>query len=349
MSRKFHFVNNIAEYNGKFYYRANAHGKTHPRRAYGARNRSDAEKMLREELRNMELETAGLKKPSTPVPLSKLCQLYDTHNKNNNRSKTRGEKKKVLQEFWGLKKDARQIKRGDIEKWRTWLKEVKKLSNSTINKYTCYLSVCYKLAIQDDLLEDSPLKFINKLEEPKENVKFLTKAEMQKVRKALESFPRFNNFVLLVILTGFRVSNVNYMRWEWIDIKNRLIHIKPQDNKGSLEIYHEISDEILKIFESIGIKKRGYVFPLGQDGRQPYANPQRDIINKVFKKAGIDASGFHIFRHTVGTTLAENNKPFKYVQSFLHHKDPRTSLKYIHMVDFKQSEGDSIMKDFIGS
>lgn len=79
------------------------------------------------------------------------------------------------------------------------------------------------------------------------------------------------------------------------------------------------------------------------------ANPQRDIINKVFKKADIDASGFHIFRHTVGTTLVKKNKSFKYVQAYLHHKDPRTPLKYIHNIDYNQKEGDSIMQDFISS
>lgn len=51
----------------------------------------------------------------------------------------------------------------------------KKLSNSTINKYTSYLNLAFKLAIQDDLLQVNPLAYIEKLEEPNENVKYLTK------------------------------------------------------------------------------------------------------------------------------------------------------------------------------
>ena len=152
----------------------------------------------------------------------------------------------------------------------------------------------------------------------------------------------------MVIRTGFRISNVNYMRWEWINIAHRQIHIKPQDNKGGLDIIHEISDELLRIFEQIGIQKTGYVFPLGLNGK-PYANPQRDIINKVFKKAGINYTGFHIFRHTAGTTLAENNIPFKSIQAFLHHKDPRTPLKYIHLVEYNQVKADNVIQDFISS
>lgn len=349
MARQLIFINNIAEYKGKFYYRATVRGKTRQKLAYGANSRKDAEKMLKEEQRKMELEQAGLIKPSTPVPLSRLCQLYDTRNKMKNRSKTRGDKRKYIQQFWGLNKNARQLKRGDIEKWRTWLRDTKKLSNATINKYCSYLNVAYKLAILDGLLENNPLNFIEKLEEPKENIKYLTQEEMRQVLKTLDYFPRFKNFVLLVIMTGFRISNVNYMRWEWINIEHRLIHIKPQDNKGGLDIIHEISDEVLSIFEQIGIQKTGYVFPLGKNGIKPYANPQRDIINKVFKKAGINHTGFHIFRHTVGTTLAENNVPFKNIQAFLHHKDPRTPLKYIHLADYNQSRADNIMQNFISS
>ena len=310
MGRQLQFIDNIAEYKGKFYIRATVRRKTRQKRAYGATCRKDAEKMLREELRNMELEQAGLIKPCKPVPLSKLCKLYSTYNSLNNRTGDRNEKRNRLNEYWGLNKDAREIKRGDIEEYRVWLKK-KNLSNSTINKYVSYICVCYNLAIKDGLLDENPVKYVKMLEEPRENVKYLTKEEMQQVLKALESFPRFKNFVLFAISTGFRISNVNYLRWEWINIGNRVIHITPENNKGGVDIRHGISDEILAIFEEIGIKESGYVFPLGLNGVEPYTNPQRDIINKVFKKANIDASGFHIFRHTVGTTLAENNIPFK--------------------------------------
>lgn len=349
MTKNLVFIKNIAEKDGKFYYRATVRGKTHQKLAYGATNRTQANKMRLEEQRKMELEQAGLIKPCTPVPLSKLCKLYENHCKNKNRSKGYIEKQKKLQEYWGLKYDARKLKRGDIEKWRIWLREEKKLSNSTINKYTSYLNLAFKLAIQDDLLQVNPLAYIEKLKEPKENVKYLTKEEMQQVLKALESFPRFKNYVLLVINTGFRISNVNYMRWEWIDLDNMLIHIPPKDNKGGVDIKHGISDEVLKIFQDIGVKKTGYVFPLGKNEERPYANPQRDIINKVFKKAGIDATGFHIFRHTVGTTLAKNNVPFKDIQAFLHHKDERTPFKYIHQVAYEQSKADNIIQNFMSN
>jgi len=349
MARQLVFKGNIAEYRGKFYYRATVRGETRQKVAYGATSRKDADRMRKEEQRKMELEQAGLLKPSTPVPLAKLCQLKDTHAKMNNRSKPRPAYREGMQEYWGLKKDARKLKRGDIEKWRIWLKEEKNLSNSTINKYCSYLNMAYELAMKDGLLESNPLNFISKLEEPKENIKFLTKEEMHKVLNTLEDIPKFKNLVLVVAMTGFRISNVNYMRWEWVDTEHRLIHIPPKDNKGGVDIVHEISDDLFKIFEEIGVKSTGYVFPLGEGGLTPFKNPARDTINKVFKKAGIKANGFHILRHTVGTILAENGIPFKSIQAFLHHKDARTPLKYIHQVENNQAKADNAIKNFISS
>ena len=78
----------------------------------------------------------------------------------------------------------------------------------------------------------------------------------------------------------------------------------------------------------------------------PYTNPQRDIINKIFNKAGIDANGFHIIRHTVGTTLGEK-RHIRKVQAFLHHKDIRTTMKYVHNTDDEFPVENDIIKDFL--
>lgn len=78
----------------------------------------------------------------------------------------------------------------------------------------------------------------------------------------------------------------------------------------------------------------------------PYANPSRDIINKIFNKAGIEANGFHIIRHSVGTTLGEGTTPTK-IKAFLHHKDVRTSMKYVHNTDDDFTNEHNIIKNFL--
>ena len=172
---------------------------------------------------------------------------------------------------------------------------------------------------------------LKKLDEGEENIKYLTKEEVEKIKAVLEEddYKKFKNLVYVTLYTGFRISNINYMRWEWIDINNRLIIIPGKCHKSGKKLEHPINDELYEIFVNIGIKKRGYVF-LREETGKPYTNPQRDIINKIFDKAGVEANGFHIIRHTVATTLAENNASEFEIQTFLHHEDFRTSRKYIH-------------------
>lgn len=107
-----------------------------------------------------------------------------------------------------------------------------------------------------------------------------------------------------------------------------------------------MNDELYKIFENIGIKKHGYVFSREETGK-PYANPSRDIINKIYEKAGLDVNGFHIIRHTVGTTLAENGASDFEIQAFLHHDDFRTSKKYTHTKPKMLKNADNIIRDFL--
>ena len=75
---------------------------------------------------------------------------------------------------------------------------------------------------------------------------------------------------------------------------------------------------------------------------------QRTSIWKrqIFKKAGIKANGFHIIRHTVGTELGDKSHPRR-VQEFLHHKDIRTTMKYVHNTDDEFAVENDILKDFL--
>lgn len=341
------YIDNIAEVNGKFYIRVKVHGRTRQLRAHGAKNRKQAKEFLEAERYKMRQEEAGLRKIEKPVPIKDLCDIYKTHNAQNNRQRAPKEKIEAVRQFWGLNKDASKLKQTDIMKFRQWLQEERNLKNATINRYVAFLSKAFNLAIEDDLLVKNPCSRLDKLEEPEENVKYLTKEETAKVLELLETeeFIKFKPMVLMCFNTGFRISNVNYMRWEWINIDKKLIRIKPKDNKGKQDIKHRINDDVYNILMELGVKDSGYLFAREETG-MPYANPSRDIINKIFNKAGIEANGFHIIRHTVGTELGDKSHPRR-VQAFLHHKDIRTTMKYVHNTDEEFTEENNILKNFL--
>ena len=350
MKRKYdlHFSEGVGNRNGIWYMLIKSNGQSKKIPIYEADSESKAKEIRADYLAKLRLQKKGIIKVATPIPLKRLVDTYIVHNSANNRQKKPNEKIARLDKFFGLNRDARTITRSELEQFRIWLKDHEKLSNSTINKYISFVSCSYNLVIDDYLLEINPCKKLKKLDEGEENIKYLTKEEVEKIKAVLEEddYKKFKNLVYVTLYTGFRISNINYMRWEWIDINNRLIIIPGKRHKSGKKLEHPINDELYKIFVNIGIKKRGYVFLRVETGK-PYTNPQRDIINKIFDKAGVEANGFHIIRHTVATTLAENNASEFEIQTFLHHEDFRTSRKYIHSKPSMLKNADNIIRDFL--
>ena len=342
-----HFKKGVGCRNGVWYMLIKENGQSKKISIPEAKSESNAREMRADYLAQRRLQRKGIIKVNNPVSLKQITDIYVIHNSVENRQRKPIEKIDRLDKFFGLKRDARSITKTEVQQWRIWLKNLP-LRNSTVNKYVSFLSRSYTLAIDDNLLEKNPCKKLKPLEELKENVKYLTKEEIERIKAVLEEddYKKFKNLVYVALHTGFRVSNVNYMRWEWLDFVNKLIIIPGRYSKSKIPIEHPMNDELYEIFTNIGIKKRGYVFPRDKTGK-PYTNPSRDIINKIYDKAGLDVNGFHIIRHTVGTTLAENGATNFEIQAFLHHEDFRTSRKYTHVKPKTLKNADNIIRDFL--
>ena len=331
------YKNNIAEENGKFYIKFNVHGIQVQKLVQGAKTRAEAKIILESEKLKIIKKENGLIKDIKPVPLKAIVKLYKDYNAENNRQREPKEKVKALYEYFGAEKDARKIAQSNVRAWRKWLKTVKNLSNSTINRYVSFLSKCYKLAMVEckqgeGLLDFNPCTGIGLLEEPKECIKYYNKDEEQKIIKtATIMLPAFKSFIVGVFQTGLRISNIQFMKWEWIDISARIIQIQPQDNKGSKLIRLYITDELLKELTSMGIKESGYVF-LNPESNNTWINPTR-FLKRICKKAKVKYIGFHGIRHSVCTDLVEKGVPLNVVKEIMAHSDIRTTMKYTHLKD----------------
>lgn len=323
----------ITKRNGKYYCRFQVNGERHHYLCKGATDLPTAKSMESMYLVAVEKQQYGVI-PSTPknikITLTKLLNLYKEYNKVNNRQREPKEKVNAFNEFFG-KVDAVKIKPKDIEQLRKWLKEKKNLSASTINRYISCLSKAYNLGIDSGYLESNPCSKVKLLKEPKEKIKFYTKEEEELLFQGLKQYrPDFIPFVVCAFNTGLRVSNIQYLKWEQVDLKNRIIQIQPQDNKGSKLIRLYISDTLYKTLKSL-TREGEYVF-INPETKGVYLTPNR-ILKKICEKVGIKHIGFHGIRHTVGTRLTQQGTPINVVQAVLAHTDIRTTMKYVHLQD----------------
>ena len=88
------------------------------------------------------------------------------------------------------------------------------------------------------------------------------------------------------------------------------------------------------IKEHMKINYRGndedFVFS-SKDGKPLLYRNFRKSINSVYKAANIDASGFHILRHTMASLMFSKGIDIKYISEFLGHSEVQiTYNSYVH-------------------
>ncbi len=76
----------------------------------------------------------------------------------------------------------------------------------------------------------NPLKGVKSPKEPKGRVRYLKPEEQKRLLDALTIPAYLWSLVLVAIPTGMRRGNLVDMRWDWIDVDNRLITIPRTKN-----------------------------------------------------------------------------------------------------------------------
>ncbi len=137
--------------------------------------------------------------------------------------------------------------------------------------------------------------------------------------------------VLLIKYTGVRKSELVNMRWSWFDLERGHLVIRAGDGwepKDREEHGIGLHDELLgELRKRRKMADGDYVFP-GKNGgpRDHYAVGR--LFNRIYARAGVDARGVHILRHTFAT---HSGLAPRTLQSVLGHSDLRTTQGYTHV------------------
>jgi integrase len=146
-------------------------------------------------------------------------------------------------------------------------------------------------------------------------------------RKALLAAiePRLHGLFTLAFETGLSKSDLLYLRWSDIRLKEGLI-IRERQKTG---VAARIPISSAARFALLAARSRsGLVFTTAQ-GR-PFAE---SVVNRAFKSAKIKAkitrrARFHDIRHSFGSRLASAGVPLLVIRDCMGHSDSRTTLRY---------------------
>ncbi len=164
-------------------------------------------------------------------------------------------------------------------------------------------------------------------------------------RFLLASPDRTNAAVLLCLFTGLRVGELCGLRWEDIDLANRMISV----NRTVQRVNHAGSSEIIvgtpKSRSSIRVipipdfvaqflarvKGGSDSYLITGTGKPTEPRTMQNRFRRILKDCGIRTVNFHIIRHTYATVCVEHGFDPKTLSELLGHADASITLnRYVH-------------------
>jgi integrase len=160
-------------------------------------------------------------------------------------------------------------------------------------------------------------------------IRYFTKPEIDALLAAAE--PWFRAVMQAALFTGARWSEIHHMKVRDVDLQTGTILLP--ETKGGRPRYIHLSDEGARFFarQCAGKDLASPVF-VNQHGRPLGTSHQIRPMHDACLKANVEPAGFHILRHTYGSTLAMAGVPLAVIAEALGHADERITRKhYAHL------------------
>lgn len=249
---------------------------------------------------------------------------------------------KKLLEF--LKQRNIHIKRAnfkDIEEFLKYLREKKKLSQSSIARCISSIRGFYKFLVSEGKVQVSPLENLRTPKTIKKLPDILAPEEINKIIEAADSLTplgiRNRAMLELIYAAGLRISELLSLKVSDVLIEEGFLQCYGKGNKARLVPIGSYAKEAVKLY----LKNARPIIKKGKDTEILFLNSRGGklsrmggwkIIEKHVGKAGIVKRVTpHTFRHSFATHLLEGGCDLRAVQEMLGHTSITTTEIYTHI------------------
>lgn len=224
------------------------------------------------------------------------------------------------------------------------------VTKSHISEYLSYLSQCdlsgvtrarklsavrslYRFLVNHEYAKKNPTTGIDTPKQESRTRTSLRTDEYSRILAAAGSYPRDFAILTVFLQTGIRVSELCSLTAADIDLvaatltvrdgkgqKDREIEL---EKKGVKAIKNYLSQREESSYDALFLNRYGQ--PIGERGI-------RKLVKRFSEAAGLEKHvSPHIFRHTYASKKAERNINVFQLQAWLGHKDPKTTMRYVHL------------------
>lgn len=153
--------------------------------------------------------------------------------------------------------------------------------------------------------------------------------------------------ILISLYTGLRLGELVALKWQNVDLKNKLIYIEKavsiilQNHKiltiedtpktaSSLRVI-PISKQLIEILKELKQNTLCEYVICNHNGKRTNPRAYQKSFENLLKKLKIKHYGFHSLRHTFETRLLENGVDVKTISELMGHSSPTITLnRYVH-------------------
>lgn len=226
----------------------------------------------------------------------------------------------------------------------------KSLSNKTIKDIIMVIKSSLRKVFEENKIKSFSLKLVYSKEKNIKTMNVLSKNEQHILMEyIIKNISDKNVGILLSLLCGLRIGEVCALKWENIDLENKIIHI----TKTIQRIYIKENNTILSkvvitnpktiksnrdipindfMYEKlINLRKNNNVFVLS--GNAQYIEPRtyRNYFTKILKSLNLRHFKYHSLRHTFASNLISLKIDYKTVSELLGHSNISLTLNlYVH-------------------
>jgi len=227
---------------------------------------------------------------------------------------------------------------------RYLIKRKKKVGPSSINRELSFLSAAFNQAIKVwGWCRDNPVSRI-KREKEKKRVKYFSEKEFSKIYERLVDWVK--PIVMLGKNTGLRKSNLVYLKWSEVDLKQEFILLDSAVMKNSEHLGVPLNSQALLVLKGMKRERKlhsPYVF-CRKDGK-PYSTWG---VYQAFKKgcvaAGYPDFRFHDLRHDFCSKLVQAGVDLYTVKELAGHQDITTTQRYAHLNQSKLKKAVEVLE-----
>jgi len=215
----------------------------------------------------------------------------------------------------------------------------KKISPSTINREIAVLRNALNVAVENERLRFNPLVHQGKALFTKETEKqrIFTNEEVSALIASSQAPLKW--FIILAVNTGCRLGEITGLRWNEVDLRNKVITLTASRTKGNRTRTVFMNKTVAALLSERKLQQKGseYVFP-NPVTEKPFKWISHSWALLLAKCKIKSPARFHDLRHTWAKRAAEAGVPQVDIKDTLGHRYSQTTDRYISSTDKRKRE-----------